>query len=312
MKIFRHPKKHKNYIVTVAIGEIHFKEFSEYVLDSWKLYCQIHDLGLIVFLDELIDKKDPYWKKFNWHKLLIGEELEKVIPKQSNICYLDTDILINPNSPNIFDFHDINKISIVSQEKNLPFDLNETRKNVSFFRHFYYSKSYPLNSSIFLTPKEMFEFHNKSFIKDNYTCSGLFVFNLGNFGEFFRKIFFKYSSETKTLSGGEQFYFNYELFKLDKINWIEYRFQALWVFEMAARYQYLYYSKPISKKEIKEAIQSSLLSNYFLHFAGSWYESEMYHDKSIIDNKFLKICKELSNYKNQEINYKSHGIIKPN
>ena len=44
------------------------KEFSEYVLDSWKLYCQIHDLGLIVFLDELIEKKDPYWKKFNWHK----------------------------------------------------------------------------------------------------------------------------------------------------------------------------------------------------------------------------------------------------
>ncbi len=42
-----------------------------------------------------------YYKKPTWNKLLLGNEILKKF-KQKNMCYLDTDILINPISPNIF------------------------------------------------------------------------------------------------------------------------------------------------------------------------------------------------------------------
>ena len=57
---------------------------------------------------------------------------------------MDVDILVNPNAPNVFNFHDINKISVVSLRNNLPFDWNKAVRNISFFyRNYYYSKKYP-------------------------------------------------------------------------------------------------------------------------------------------------------------------------
>ena len=55
---------------------------------------------------------------------------------------IDTDILINPFSPNVFKFHDENKISVVSSVNDLPYNLNETRKKVSYLRNNFYSKNY--------------------------------------------------------------------------------------------------------------------------------------------------------------------------
>tara|TARA_B100001175_G_C19515106_1_gene646928 strand:- start:17097 stop:18038 length:942 start_codon:yes stop_codon:yes gene_type:complete len=307
------PKKSSNYIVTIAIGNKHKKLFNKYSLESWLIYCDRNDIGLICFYEDLISKKDKDWKKPNWQKLLIPKLLKSKIDLNSNICFLDIDILINPYSPNIFDFHIEDKISLVSQEKNLPYNLTNLKKNISFFRHFYYSKDYPLNSAIFMKPNEIYKYHGIDAEVNDYACTGTFIYNLKEFGDFFEQIYFKYPPEVESITGGgEEFHLNYEFHLLNKTNWIDYKFQAIWIFEMGAKYPHLYYSKPINEKKIKESIQSSLISNYFLHFAGSWYESEMYHDKNIIDNKFLKICKELSNYKNQEINYKSHGIIKPN
>ena len=91
--------------------------------------------------------------------MLLADSLITFNEKVTDIFYLDKDILINPNSPNIFDFHKRNQISVVSETYNLPFDLYRTKKKVSFFRNKYYSKKYPLDSSLFMSVKEKYRFH---------------------------------------------------------------------------------------------------------------------------------------------------------
>ncbi len=311
MKLILKPKLSKNYIVTLASGVNYIRDFKNFVLDSWIKYCEKNDLGLVYFDNDLIEKSNPSWKKANWQKFLIPSELKKSIPNASNICYLDTDILINPYSPNIFNYHKEDKITVVSQEKNLPYSLTEVRKKVSYYRHHFYSKTYKLNSSIFLTPKEIYKYHSKEEDVDDYICSGLYILNIEKYADFFKNIFFKYKTDDISLSGGEQFYFNFELFKLNKTNYIDYKFQALWIYEMAQYFPFLYYNKDQSEAIASRAIQSSLISNFFLHFAGSWYESELYKSKNILNNQFYSLCKGINEYNKQKIDYKPQGINKP-
>ena len=76
MKIFIKSKS-GDYIVTTAIGKKSKSEWIKYTKNNWINYCKKNNIGLIVFFDSLIDEKNIYWKKANWHKLLIGDYLRK-------------------------------------------------------------------------------------------------------------------------------------------------------------------------------------------------------------------------------------------
>ena len=92
-----------------------------------EIYCDRFDLGLIIF-DDFLDKSKN--KKANWHKLVGKKINESKLSKDiKNICYLDVDILINSfGAPNIFDVHKNNKITVVHQYKNMPYDYMEQEK----------------------------------------------------------------------------------------------------------------------------------------------------------------------------------------
>ena len=96
----------RNAIVTIAIGDRYYNEWEKYAKPSWVLYCERYDLGLLVVKNDLIKKEHKSWKKPTWQKLLIGSSVKNMDINISNICYLDTDIIINPLSPNIFNYHD--------------------------------------------------------------------------------------------------------------------------------------------------------------------------------------------------------------
>jgi hypothetical protein len=307
-KILKKIGKSKNILCTIATGK-HYKLFTKYSYKSWRLYAKNNDLGIIVISDE-IDKSDTA-KKANWQKYIIGEYLYKNVSKDiKNIAFLDSDIIINPESPNIFKYHNESKISVVSVHHNLPFSLNDILKTVSFYRNKYYSKKYPLNSSIFFTPQEKYKFHKYKVFKDYY-CAGMFVFNCRKFKNFFKKFYSKYTANDFSLTGGDQSAFNYEINKLGKIKILDYKFQAIWLYEMAWKYPFLY--KPSKNKDIiKECINASVRDNYFLHFAGAWHESEMIKVGTFpYDNKNYQEFKKLFKYKKSNIKSRSYGPIKP-
>ena len=85
--------------------------------------------------------------------------------------------------------------------------------------------------------------------------------------------FHKYTKNVYSITGGgDQTHLNYEIQSYGRVTWLNYRYQALWVFEMALYYSYLYPQRLLTVL-VMSVFLRQLRRNYFLHFAGSWYES---------------------------------------
>ena len=85
--------------------------------------------------------------------------------------------------------------------------------------------------------------------------------------------------------------------------------QDSWSRSQVNNYPFLYEYKNKNNKIIKKCVQNSLFNNYFLHFAGSWYESKMI--KNIFNNNDILLLKNYFNYENIKPKAIPKGIIKP-
>ena len=263
-------------IATIAIGADYLKSWMKHAFPTWKKYCERHGLGLIVFDADLIPKSSKIWKKPTWQKLLIGETLKRELPDVRNVCFLDSDILANYMAPNVFDFYRSGTIGLVSLRKNLPYPYDQVMRRLAFLRHTLYDKKYPLDSALFISLDRLYGYHGLAPQADE-ACMGFFVFNVSEHAEMMSHWFAKYDRNMETITGGgDQTHFNFEAQNWGNVSWMDYRFQAIWVFEMAWKYPFLYGYSRKNRALIRECIEASLSTNYFLHFAGSWHESDMW------------------------------------
>lgn len=287
----------KNYIFTINIGKKYLIRWTKNCLENWKVYCKKNSLGLIVITHDLWDKNDEKYKTPTWHKMLLGKLVKDEKLDIKNILYLDSDFLINPNSPNFFKLIQKNKISVVSVSKRIPYDINLIRKKISFNRKKYFDKKFPLDSSIFMTDEQYYKFHGFKKQSD-IVCMGMFGFNVDYHWEKMFSWFLKYDKNTRGLTGkGDNPYISYEMLKYGKLKWEDYKYQTIWIHEMAFKYSFLY--RHIKNKKLVElCIKDSLEDCYFLHFAGSW------PDSSILKKK-MRIFDKKEDIKNNEkfINY---------
>lgn len=74
-----------------------------YSIQSWKHYCDKHTLELFV-LDQRI--YDESYMNANWHKLFVFELLDANDIKYDKVLIVDSDTIIHPDAPNIFDLID--------------------------------------------------------------------------------------------------------------------------------------------------------------------------------------------------------------
>lgn len=296
----RKPKKNKNYIITIAIGKKHIKDWKRYALPSWKYYCDRHDIGLVYYNKFLDNEKSQCFKTPTWHRLLIGKFLFlNFKSKIENVCFLDTDIIISPIAPNVFQNFDNKCVGLISVRKNLPESFDLITKKIAVFRKKFLDTSYPLKGILNYSLEELYKIHNLKTQKDEF-CAGVFLFNLKRYNDFFYKIYFLYKKNTWSITrGGCQTHLNYHLqsSKKVRIQRLNYKFQAIWLYEMALKYPFLYLKKYKSdQKLIARCIESSLLENHFLHFAGSLFEGQMWKNNYFFDENFnLPFFKKMKN-----------------
>jgi hypothetical protein len=313
MQILLKPKKNKCYIATIAIGEKYFTAWEEFCKANWLKYCRKYDIGLIIFTEDLISKDHEKWKKPTWQKLLIGEKIISYSIDAELVCYIDTDVLISPLAENIFENYGGEKFGLISKRKNLPFDLDNTLRRIAHLRHNFYSKSYPLDSALFITLKDLYITHNLTPQPDE-ACMGVILFNIKHHSEIMSKWFHLYDRNVLSITnGGDQTHLNYLIQAHSNPEWLPYHFQAIWVYEMATYYPYLYYPENKSSQSlIKKCIEATLIRSSFLHFAGSWPESEMWkidlqYEGSDTEAELIKFSK----YMEMQVSGKSVGFIKP-
>ena len=281
-------------------------------MPTWRLYCARHGIGLVVFESDLIAKDSRLWKKRQWQKLLIGDELQKHLPTVRNVCYLDTDILINYTAPNVFDGYKEKTIGLVSQKRSLPYPLEDVLRRIAFYRHNYFSKDYPLDSALFMSVEKIYEYHNVA-PQDDYACTGFYLFNVSEHSSLMKSWFEKYDNSITSLTdGGEEAHTNYEIQNYGNVSWMDYKWQALWIYEMAWKYPFLYDRGHTDVRLVRECIEASLHTNYFLHFAGSWPDSQMWMVGGFFENDRQNILlEEYSRYLSMPVTGVPRGPVKP-
>jgi hypothetical protein len=306
------PGKSGNVLATIAIGEQYLQPFMKYAYHTWEMYCRRHDLGLILFDEDLISPDHPKWKKANWQKYLIPSAIVDEGLAVNNVCHLDTDILISPLAPNIFDQHDERKIGVVSLRTGLPYPHLELCRRLAFARNRHYSTDYPLDSALFISLTDLYALIDAPAQRDE-ACSGVFVFSVKTHKELFSGFYENYEKTVASpTSGGDQTHLNYLVQSNDLQQWLDYRFQAQWTYEMAWKYPFLYSKFRKNPEVIKSCIEASLFSNYFLHFAGSWYESEMWEQVKVLDTpESLEMFSAFGEYMKTPVYGKPLGAIKP-
>ena len=137
----------------------------------------------------------------------------------------------------------------------MPHDKEYNLRRLAFLRHTHLDSKYELDSALFMSPEEIFRFHSLPEHKD-YACAGLFVFNVTNHSDLLYSWFIKYDSKIQTITGGgDEPLLNHEFQSTDLVEWMPYKFQALWIYEVAIYYPFLF-KKLDDKCLIRECIES--------------------------------------------------------
>ncbi len=141
---------------------------------------------------------------------------------------------------------------------------------MAFFRHHFLSKEYPLDSYLFASAEQIFKHHGLQHF-DDYACGGLFVFNQHRHARLLNEWYFLYDKNSNFHANlGEEVYLNYHIQSYGAVQWLPYKWQALWPFEIAWNHNHLYLLDNNEKNIISRCVETSLFNNYFLHFAGAW------------------------------------------
>jgi len=306
------PGKSGNVLATIAIGDAYLKPFMEYAFPTWEMYCKRHDLGLILFDDHLIEATHPKWKNPFWQKLLIPKVIADSGLKIENICHLDTDILVNPTAPNIFENHDPQKVGLISQMQRLPYERHDILRRIAFLRNRYLSSRYPLDSILFASIDNLYKF-SSLVTQPDIACTGVFIFNPKFHTEVFVNFFNEFDETVITPdSGGEELHFNYLVQSQGLDEWLDYKFQAVWIYEVAWKYPFLYGETKLNLDIVGRCIESSLFTNYFLHFAGPWHESQFWKQVKIFsDTESLAMFDDFNEYMKIPVTGSPKGLIKP-
>jgi len=113
------------------------------------------------------------------------------------------------------------------------------------------------------------------------------------------------------MTGGEQPIVSYELLSSGTLNILPYEFQALWVYEICFKYPFLFRSLE-DQDLVSKCVEASLLHAHFLHFAGSWNESQVWKiGKFFGSQESLDWIKNFNKYLDQPLTGQAVGIVRP-
>jgi len=286
-----------NYLVTIAIGVSYFESWNNVSLPSWIRYAEKYDLGIIVITADLLERHNQFWKKPTWQKMLIPKYIFEQKVECNFVCYIDSDVIINPFAPNIFDLAIHNKIGVVSVRHNMPFDFYEVNRRLAYLRRTYIEFDFSLTSAQHFSTKELYDYHGFPDQKDEF-CAGVLLFSPKYFAEILESWFYLYRADVKSITnGGEQTHLNYHVLSSKVANFLPYKFQTIWSFEIAWSHFRLFEERFENEESLSEVLNQVLLNSYFLHFAGNQAETMSAFVKGVIDiDSFIEKWNDLDKY----------------
>jgi hypothetical protein len=290
-------KQMKKALVTLAIGSKHLSNFKNFCYDSWNTYAQKHNLDLVVITNPLDVSPRAQSRSPAWQKSLILSQQE--VREYTQVAWVDSDILINPQSPNIFDDVPIEMIGAVDMYA-AP---NSEDYRISLERLYeYWSK----NGVKFINNISATDFHKNFGLEEEFQSvvqTGVLVLSPKHHRDLLEHVYNKYEDKGEGCWNFEMRPLSYEILKNKFVHWLNPKFNMSWVF--IRQYFYPFLNKPdkpnsflnkvlrksgltpksstLKTSLITKCATTAFLNNYFLHFAASA------NDMVYVDQKITSI-----------------------
>lgn len=267
----------KRAIVTLAVGAKHLNNFNSYCRRSWTRYAERHNLDLVVLTDALDNSERALSRSPAWQKCLILS-LEP-INRYDRVAWLDSDIIINPESPDIFLGVPMDKIGAIDCYAN-PNPGDYAKWLERLYDH------WTKRGSSFVRNATPTEYHSRFGLTGNFTSvvqTGVLVLSPTYHRDLLQRVYYGYEDKEATEWNYEMRPLSYEILKADLAFWIDGKFNAEWALIRQNLYPFAYdlnfYEKltnrvlrslgfNVSMGLMGKCATTAFLNNYFLHFSG--------------------------------------------
>jgi hypothetical protein len=279
----------KKAIVTLAIGKPYEAMFEKYCQPLWSLYAKKHGFDLIVITHHLDDSPRSKSRTPAWQKCLILSDPR--VQQYDRVVWVDTDILINPNSPDVTFGVPLEKIGVVDEAATPHKD--DLKLYLERFRQYFYpDESKLVDNSTKAPDHAMVEYLKYAFNPSAYyndfglsgnfesiVQTGVMVLSPSHHRELLEHVYYNYEDKGPEWNY-EQRPLGYEILKQNQEFWMPTKFNMTWVILKALQYPFLDSPSTLAERLltkvgvdfraslISECMTATFLNNYFLHYAG--------------------------------------------
>ncbi len=256
------------WLVTTAIGGDYRAKWEQWAQPFWVRYAERHGFGIAVVTHNLFRPDEPQLNG-SWQKLLAPRALRELLGRDVSCAMWDTDLLPSPVAPSIFDVVSRGRIGVVSQEHGLPGDAEQLRKRIAFLRQRYLDGDFPLWSALNASPQQRFLWAGLP-AKSDFFCAGMYVVDTASHADLMVDWYLNAPTTLDYQSfSSDEIWFNVMAQTAGICEWLPYEWHALWIFEVAALYPFLY-APEVNPEVAGWCLASSLTRNHIVHLAGRW------------------------------------------
>ncbi|MBD2577302.1 hypothetical protein [Oscillatoria sp. FACHB-1406] len=274
-------------IVTLTLGKEYESMFAKYCQPLWSQYAQKHGFDLIVFTQPLDISDCAQSRSPAWQKCLILSEPR--LQQYERVVWVDADIAINPQSPDITEGVPLNKIGAVD-EFSAP-NTKDYQLGLEKLYRFWAEQgiNYIDNSSPTV-------FHNNFGLEGTFQSvvqTGVLVLTPSTHRELLEYVYQTYEDKGSSEWNYEMRPLSYEILTHNLEYWLSPQFNIPWPFLKTFYYPFL--NRPLNRLErglrkfgfkpretlFSQCVTTAFLNNYFLHFAGNTTNEVKYIDSTI-------------------------------
>lgn len=248
-------------IVTLTLGKTYQSFWERLCRANWEEYARRNDYDVIALSEPLDPSPHAAKRQLSWQKCLILSQ--PFSARYERIVWLDADILINPDAPDISVGVPLDKVG-ATDEFSTPSraDHQIALKKLYSFWESIGAKYYPSE-----TPEKFYGAYGLPATFDRVVQAGVLVISPEHHREALEEVYFKYFERDAPRGLAEMRALSFHLQEADMVHWLDYRFNNLWLVYLALNAPFLL-TDP-ENPALPEVAHRAFQDSFILHFAGN-------------------------------------------
>lgn len=248
-------------IVTLTLGKTYQSFWERMCRANWEEYARRNEYDVIALSEPLDPSPHAAERQLSWQKCLILSQ--PFSAQYERIVWLDADILINPDAPDISAGVPLDKVG-ATDEFSTP---SRADHQIALIKLYSFWESIGAKYYPSETPEKFYGVYGLPGTFDRVVQSGVLVMSPEHHRKALEEVYFKYFERGAPRGLAEMRALSFHLQEVDMVHWLDYRFNNLWLVYLALNAPFLLTDpeNPAAPVVAHRAFHES----YMLHFAGN-------------------------------------------